>query len=282
MKSIDLFCASPASTAICSSMEQRATVPHGMKALDRHIHRLGDRPKSRALPPPYSSQLPIDPRTSYQKNRKNSAKQSELLRRKSSADVNELGSSRYLLSDKPLLDFISDSERISPLVPTNPPVRTKPMDSDDFPVFKSLSTRTSYETPPGNMQYTNPVFKSSPTHSNDTTHHAQKKLPLTRLSDHLDVHKSSSTRSTHRDLKVVELWVSIHCKGCEGKLRKHISRMEGVTSFKIDLAIKKVTVVGDVTPLGVLTSISKVKIAQFWPSPTSSSSFSSPRVGPTN
>ncbi|KAL2487828.1 protein SODIUM POTASSIUM ROOT DEFECTIVE 1-like [Forsythia ovata] len=204
MKSIDLFCVSPAATAICSSMDQRATVPHGMTSLDRHIHRLGDRPKSRAPPPPCSSQLPIDPRTYYQKNRKNSAKQSELLRRKSSADVNELGSSRYLLSDKPLLDFISDSERISALVPTNPPVKTKPIYSDDFPVFKSLSTRTSYESPPGNMllnQYTNPVFKSSPTHSNDTTHHAQKKLPLTRLSDHLDVHKSSSTRSIHRDLK---------------------------------------------------------------------------------
>lgn len=27
--------------------------------------------------------------------------------------------------------------------------------------------------------------------------------------------------------QTVELRVSIHCKGCEGKLRKHISRMEG-------------------------------------------------------
>ncbi|CAL5424320.1 unnamed protein product [Camellia sinensis] len=72
--------------------------------------------------------------------------------------------------------------------------------------------------------------------------------------------------------------VSIHCKGCEGKVRKHISRMEGVTSFSIDLASKKVTIIGDVTPLGVLTSISRVKNAQFWPSPTSSSSPSSPTV----
>ncbi|CAI9776711.1 unnamed protein product [Fraxinus pennsylvanica] len=194
-----------------------------------------------------------------------------------------------------------DSERISTLVPRNQPVRTKRTDSDDSPVYKSLSSR-SYDSPPRNMlvkQYTNPVFKSSPkesnnnmlvkqytslvdkslpTLSNDT--HTQKKLPLTRLSDHLDVHKCTSNRSSHRDLKVVELRVSIHCKGCEGKLRKHISRMEGVTSFSIDLATKKVTVIGDLTPLGVLTSISKVKSAQFWPSPTSSSS--SPRVGPTN
>ncbi|PSR98240.1 Protein SODIUM POTASSIUM ROOT DEFECTIVE 2 like [Actinidia chinensis var. chinensis] len=64
--------------------------------------------------------------------------------------------------------------------------------------------------------------------------------------------------------QVVVLRVSLHCKGCEGKVRKHISRMQGVTSFDIDFAAKKVTVVGDVTPLGVLASISKVKTAQLW------------------
>lgn len=41
----------------------------------------------------------------------------------------------------------------------------------------------------------------------------------------------------------------------------------GVTSFNIDFAAKKVTVVGDVTPLGVLNSVSKVKNAQFWAAP---------------
>jgi hypothetical protein len=40
-----------------------------------------------------------------------------------------------------------------------------------------------------------------------------------------------------------------------------------VTSFNIDFAAKKVTVVGDVTPLGVLNSVSKVKNAQFWAAP---------------
>ncbi|KAL9266638.1 SODIUM POTASSIUM ROOT DEFECTIVE 2-like protein [Drosera capensis] len=62
--------------------------------------------------------------------------------------------------------------------------------------------------------------------------------------------------------QVVVLRVSLHCKGCEGKVRKHISRMQGVASFNIDFAEKKVTVIGDVTPLGVLSSISKVKNAQ--------------------
>ncbi|KAL4271480.1 hypothetical protein GQ457_13G013210 [Hibiscus cannabinus] len=64
--------------------------------------------------------------------------------------------------------------------------------------------------------------------------------------------------------QVVVLKVSLHCKGCEGKVRKHLSRMEGVTSFTIDSAAKKVTIVGDVTPLGVLASVSKVKTAQLW------------------
>lgn len=74
--------------------------------------------------------------------------------------------------------------------------------------------------------------------------------------------RSCSTRTGQQ--QVVVLRVSLHCKGCAGKVKKHISKMEGVTSFDIDIATKKVTVVGDVTPLGVLNSISKVKSAQFW------------------
>ncbi|XP_054810953.1 protein SODIUM POTASSIUM ROOT DEFECTIVE 3-like [Prosopis cineraria] len=72
--------------------------------------------------------------------------------------------------------------------------------------------------------------------------------------------------------QVVVLRVSLHCKGCEGKVRKHISKMKGVTSYSIDLESKKVTIIGDVTPLGVLASVSKVKKAQFWPSSSLSSS----------
>ncbi|KAF5188247.1 Cysteine-rich receptor-like protein kinase, partial [Thalictrum thalictroides] len=63
----------------------------------------------------------------------------------------------------------------------------------------------------------------------------------------------------------VVMRVSIHCQGCAGKLKKHLSKMEGVTSFSIDLETKRVTVMGHVTPVGVLESISKVKKAEFWP-----------------
>ncbi|KAG6470594.1 protein SODIUM POTASSIUM ROOT DEFECTIVE 1-like [Zingiber officinale] len=65
--------------------------------------------------------------------------------------------------------------------------------------------------------------------------------------------------------QVVVMRVSIHCQGCAGKVRKHLSKMEGVTSFSIDLESKRVTVMGHVSPVGVLESISKVKKAEFWP-----------------
>ncbi|KAK1670322.1 hypothetical protein QYE76_058481 [Lolium multiflorum] len=84
--------------------------------------------------------------------------------------------------------------------------------------------------------------------------------------------RSSSTRRTQAG-QVVVLRVSLHCKGCAGKVKKHIAKMEGVTSFDIDIASKKVTVVGDITPLGVLNSVSKVKPAQFWPSSTPLTTF---------
>ncbi|XP_020674276.1 uncharacterized protein LOC110093661 [Dendrobium catenatum] len=64
--------------------------------------------------------------------------------------------------------------------------------------------------------------------------------------------------------QVVVMRVSIHCQGCAGKVRKHISKMEGVTSFSIDLETKRVTVMGHISPVGVLESISKVKKAEFW------------------
>ncbi|KAK4440827.1 protein SODIUM POTASSIUM ROOT defective [Sesamum alatum] len=220
MKSIELFCASPASTAICSSMNQRAIIRPGMRPIDRQIHRLGDPPRTRTNAAPCSSQLPFDPscRPFYHKSRKNttSAKETEILRRKSSADVHDLASpptsSRYLLSDRPFLDPVSDSERA--LVSSHPLLRDnnynyKRLNLDDFRAFRSLSSRAAYETP-----VYNPAGPDKP--------QARKSSPQ-RLSDHLN--KSSSNRRT------VELRVSIHCKGCEGKLRKHISRMEGKSEF---------------------------------------------------
>ncbi|CAL4962866.1 unnamed protein product [Urochloa decumbens] len=58
--------------------------------------------------------------------------------------------------------------------------------------------------------------------------------------------------------KTVALKVSMHCHGCAKKVKKQVSKLEGVLSFKVDLESKKVTVVGDVSPTDVLESICKV------------------------
>ncbi|ESR37977.1 hypothetical protein CICLE_v10029192mg [Citrus x clementina] len=212
---------------------------NGHRPIDHHHHHRHNR-KPYA---PCSSQLPIIPKPysisnhdHHQKSsRKISAKQTDHLRRKSSADITDLngdssyGSSRYLLSDKPFTDWKSESDHHATALARSQSAKPKLVtSSNDSPSLKSFSTNKS------------------------------------------------------RD-KVVVLRVSIHCKGCEGKVRKHISKMEGVTSFSIDLATKKVTIIGDVTPSGVLASVSSVKKAQFWPSSTSaSSSPSSPVVDMTS
>lgn len=98
-------------------------------------------------------------------------------------------------------------------------------------------------------------------------------LDMKRKNDSHALIRTSSSPLASKD-QVVVLRVSLHCKACEGKVRKHISKMEGVRSFTIEMESKKVTIIGDVTPLDVLASVSKVKSAQLWPSTTSSSSSS--------
>ncbi|XP_073148058.1 uncharacterized protein [Henckelia pumila] len=286
MKSIDILCASPASTAICSNTntDSRAILPQDLRRKD---HKLINNPFMNNKPPKYeapcsSRRLPLDPITPFYARKSTSSSSSsssakkthKILRRKSSADASDLSSSsRCLLStEKPFLDFIPESGRamVSRQLRRDHDnlcnIKYKRLNSDSYSGFRSNFTRSSES----------PVF--TPTSSNGAAAaSSQKNLDL-KLSSRLmniNVLESPSVPSNHQ---VVELMVSIHCKGCEGKLRKHITKMEGVTSFIIDLPTKKVTVIGDVTPLGVLTSISKVKNAQLWPSP----SAHSPRVALTS
>ncbi|XP_039068687.1 heavy metal-associated isoprenylated plant protein 36-like [Hibiscus syriacus] len=79
------------------------------------------------------------------------------------------------------------------------------------------------------------------------------------------LHQPVQVASSELVFQVVVMRVSIHCQGCAGKVKKHLSKMEGVTSFSIDVESKRVTVMGHVSPAGVLESISKVKKAEFWP-----------------
>ncbi|CAN4092586.1 unnamed protein product [Withania somnifera] len=257
----DMFCASQAATAICLSMEELGSSSSSSssviqlgggsisnsRTIDRYnpIIRDPQRTGPKSVTAPCSAHSPISPKP-QSKNRKSTSKESKKSKggsrkpliakddekRKSSAEANENniktsswsckkpgefitppGSSRYLLSEKKLLDALSDFDPVLKLV-------------DSTSVVEAEKTETDESCPPS----------------------------------------SASTNN-----QVVVLRVSLHCRGCEKKMRKHISRMQGVKSFNIDFAAKKVTVTGDVTPLGVLASISKVKNAQLW-TPTLASS----------
>ncbi|KAF8678623.1 hypothetical protein HU200_046242 [Digitaria exilis] len=89
---------------------------------------------------------------------------------------------------------------------------------------------------------------------------------LVKLRDFVD--GAAKTLAFHLEPKTVELKVSMHCYGCAKKVQKHISKMDGVTSFEVDLEKKKVVVMGDITPYEVLESVSKVmKFAELWVAP---------------
>ncbi|XP_076905810.1 uncharacterized protein LOC143561692 [Bidens hawaiensis] len=284
LKTSELFCASPASTAICTTMNHHAMVRRGGPSggstptpLNHRHHNyynnhyqfdFGDEPKFKAPTIPCTSQRHVDPKpfasylqigrkstsSAYSTTRKNNDHLQS--RRKSSAELNDRSnssgsSSRYLLHDR-----IKDNNDY--VCSTGVLVVSEQIWPDDHDVVKkSLSSR-------GSCRDDSPALVKA--RSSSVQLHASVDSPGS---------KSLKSRSHNQ---VVELRVSIHCKGCEGKVRKHISRMEGVKSFQIDLESKKVTIVGDITPLNVLSSISKVKNAQLWPSPLSSSSSPSPLV----
>ncbi|CAN1833592.1 Protein SODIUM POTASSIUM ROOT DEFECTIVE 1 [Linum perenne] len=68
----------------------------------------------------------------------------------------------------------------------------------------------------------------------------------------------------HRRFQVVTMRVSLHCQGCAAKVKRHLSKMEGVTSFSIEMETERVRVMGYVSPLVLLQSVSKVKRAELW------------------
>ncbi|KAG1365730.1 putative Copper transport protein ATX1 [Cocos nucifera] len=244
------------------------------------------------------SQAPSKSKSYKKKSGKSSDKQVEL--------ISPAGSSRYLLNDSPFLDVFPELEEpVPPLLQVEPArlrthkgdesaaARLPPSKIDDSAVSRPSSFKTDDSTfprpssskaddysvlrpssfvaddsavfrPSSFKGDESPVFRPSSFKGDDSA----VSRPSAFRGEESAVLRPSSTRPQDQ---VVVLRVSLHCKGCEGKVRKHISKMAGVTSFNIDFAMKKVTVIGDVTPLGVLNSISKVKNAQFWPSPSRSS-----------
>ncbi|CAH8313747.1 unnamed protein product [Eruca vesicaria subsp. sativa] len=135
-------------------------------------------------------------------------------------------------------------------------------------------------TPPGSTRY---LLGSEPVSSGKDMVVTEEGEPsLLKRGSGAAVEEKNKASSGGSD-QVIVLRVSLHChcRGCQGKVKKHLSRMQGVTSFSIDFASKKVTVTGDVTPLEVLGCLSKVKNAQFWtPPPPPESSL--PSANPEN
>lgn len=183
MKSIDFLCASPASTAICSSTDQRAMVrSHGTRSMDRRSnHYISDhyRRKSKNNTPaiPCSPQLPDNPTSYYRKSRKSAidysstyASQSNReLRRKNSAEIiNDLtvtphGSSRHLLSDKTFSEVLPHTDSSLALVPSGP-IMPRSLSSKEPVIPRSLSFNDSA------LVSTNPALRpgGQPISSDDT------------------------------------------------------------------------------------------------------------------
>ncbi|KAK6942907.1 Heavy metal-associated domain, HMA, partial [Dillenia turbinata] len=269
MKRLDFSCASQASTAICLSMDPNqpssSTPHHGGRAIDRHnpIIRDGRRfiNTTKSLAPCTSQTLPISPKPYHQLNNNNNKKKKKKIGSGTSTSKSvKFGG----------VDHQNGVEKISQVY------RRSFSSPSDLVLRKSRGNKFGdLISPPGSSRYLlgenntgfidvlsdfDPVLSLVPFEHSKTN-------KLVNPDENLAVKQQSSScssPSSHSADQVVVLRVSLHCKGCEGKVRKHISRMQGVTSFNIDFAAKKVTVVGDVTPLGVLASISKVKNAQLW------------------
>uniref|UniRef100_A0A0D3FQP5 HMA domain-containing protein n=2 Tax=Oryza TaxID=4527 RepID=A0A0D3FQP5_9ORYZ len=177
-----LSCSSPASTAICPSLERQPMVrPH----------------KGGAIAASPLCQVPGEPRTVHRQDcRRGQQHQHKAAAANGGELVSPAGSSRYLLSSR-----AAAAEEIQEVEASAAP---------------AVDAKVVREEQAG-----------------------------------------SDVKNTLTQEQVVVLKVSLHCKACAGKVKKHLAKMEGVTSFNIDFAAKKVTVVGDVTPLGVLNSVSK-------------------------
>ncbi|KAK8452773.1 hypothetical protein SEVIR_5G168600v4 [Setaria viridis] len=294
----------------CSSAAATSVIVSSGRAIDRHSPRLRDpdRRFPPPVPKPPSSPYHYDDGKDKRKkkaaadggvssasseHKKNKKKQAVQLQQ-----VSPASSSRFLLNSSRLMrqsddddiavvdylppppfpssprpSFIDDDDGITVAdsLPPLPSPRPAFIDDDMFHSRGDGTLQPAVPSGPHQLEALPPVelfaepsagagsFSSSWSSSEKGRRAAGDKTAMMR---------SCSTRTGQH--QVVVLRVSLHCKGCAGKVKKHISKMEGVTSFDIDIATKKVTVVGDVTPLGVLNSISKVKSAQFWPDALSS------------
>ncbi|PUZ77087.1 hypothetical protein GQ55_1G342100 [Panicum hallii var. hallii] len=67
---------------------------------------------------------------------------------------------------------------------------------------------------------------------------------------------------------IVEMNVHMDCDGCEKRVKKAMSRLQGVSSVEIDMDRQKVTVTGRVDRREVLRAARRTgRAAEFWPWP---------------
>lgn len=200
--------------------------------------------------------------TPSSEHRKNKKKEVQL------QQVSPASSSRFLLNSSRLMMQSDDEITVVDSLPPLPSPRPSFINDadDDIEIFPTSHGDAVMPAGPSRPQLLAPPVElfAEPSASGAGFSSSSSEIGRGHVvaGDNTVVVRSCSTRTGQN--QVVVLRVSLHCKGCAGKVKKHISKMEGVTSFDIDIATKKVTVVGDVTPLGVLNSISKVKSAQFW------------------
>ncbi|KAI5426054.1 protein SODIUM POTASSIUM ROOT DEFECTIVE 2 [Lathyrus oleraceus] len=254
MKGIEIFCASQASTAIClntdhassSSSSSSNTIQFGGRAIDRHNPIITDpkRTPSRDFTlPTSSSPSPINPKPLH--DLKKTKKKKTTTTTDKTTEHKHIANS---FTSKPLDSILRRSWVKPPSDSITPPTSSRYLLDD----ITSLDGVLDYDPVLGLTKVDDSKKKAQVFHEDENNHSSKQ-------------HSSSSLPKSTSTNQVVVLRVSLHCKGCEGKVRKHLSRMQGVTSFNIDFAAKKVTVVGDVTPLSVMASISKVKTAKIWP-----------------
>ncbi|KAJ0028171.1 heavy metal-associated isoprenylated plant protein 45-like [Pistacia vera] len=69
-------------------------------------------------------------------------------------------------------------------------------------------------------------------------------------------------------MAIVELSVHMDCEGCEKRIRRAISKIDGVDSLEIDMDKQKVTVTGYIDQRKVLKVVRRTgRKAEFWPFP---------------
>ncbi|XP_030927160.1 heavy metal-associated isoprenylated plant protein 45 [Quercus lobata] len=69
-------------------------------------------------------------------------------------------------------------------------------------------------------------------------------------------------------MSIVELMVHMDCEGCEKRIRRAISKIEGVDSLEIDMDQQKVTVTGCIDERKVLKVVRRTgRRAELWPFP---------------